>query len=194
MFEGVDGSGKSTQIKKLQQFLLNNNYDVVLTREPGGTFSGEIIRTLFLQNNFSQELQYLLMLAARAEHIDSVILPALSKNKIVLSDRYCDSTNVYQTTDNKNLSWIAQKLTKNILPTITILLNIDPKKSLQNIDKRLSFELDIVENQLNEELICKRQQKYLQIAKENPNKYAIINANQTPELVHRDIVAIIKNI
>lgn len=194
MFEGVDGSGKSTQIKKLQQFLLNNNYDVVLTREPGGTFSGEIIRTLFLQNNFSQELQYLLMLAARAEHIDSVILPALSKNKIVLSDRYCDSTNVYQTTDNKNLSWIAQKLTKNILPTITILLNIDSKKSLQNIDKRLSFELDIVENQLNEELICKRQQKYLQIAKENPNKYAIINANQTPELVHRDIVAIIKNI
>lgn len=194
VFEGVDGCGKSTQIKKLYQYLINHKYDVVLTREPGGTFSGELIRELFLTNNFDQELQYLLMLASRAEHIDSVILPALKENKIILSDRYGDSTNVYQAIDNSNLNWIANKLIKNILPDLTLIFTIDSKEALRRIKKRFTNKMDVFEEQLSESVIEKRQQKYLQIASQNKSKYIIIDANKSVAEIHENIIAIVENI
>ncbi len=194
VFEGVDGSGKSTQIKKINEYLKNKSYEVVLTREPGGTFSGELIRDIFLTNEFSAEIQYILMLAARAEHIDSVILPALQQGKIVLSDRYCDSTEVYQSSINRDLRWMGLCLTKNIMPDITFLLDIEPETALSRINKRRNMEIDILEENLNEEIVRNRRALYLKIARENPNRYCIINANQNHDIVHSNIIEAVEHI
>lgn len=194
VFEGVDGSGKSTQIKKINEYLKSKFYEVVLTREPGGTFSGELIRDIFLTNEFSADIQYILMLAARAEHIDSVILPALQQGKIVLSDRYCDSTEVYQTSINQDLRWMSLRLTKNIMPNITFLLDIEPEIALSRINKRKNAEVDILEEGINEDIVRNRRNSYLKIARENADRYCIINANENYDIVNNNIIKAVEHI
>lgn len=193
VFEGLDGSGKSTQIKKISEYLKTKHYEVVTTREPGGTFGGEIIRKVFLEKNFSPEIQYLLMIAARAEHIDSVILPALDNGKIVLSDRYHDSTEIYQHINDLNLKWIGNKLIANYLADITFILDITTQTALSRINKRNNIEIDNFEANLTRTLIEKNRQNYLELANENPKNYYIIDANQTCDIVYKNIVAIIEN-
>jgi len=98
-FEGIDGSGKSTQIKSLAKSLKNFGFDIIITREPGGSVGGEEIRNLLLQgdiNRWSAETEILLFTAARRDHLERIISPALQNGKIVICDRFTDSTRMYQ--------------------------------------------------------------------------------------------------
>lgn len=143
-FEGIDGSGKSTQIKKLKNFLLkkkiNNTY---FTREPGGTNLGEVTRKLLLKNDainpLSQSL-ILLLTASRYEHYKKIILPNIKKKKIVISDRFTDSTFAYQCGSNKELGkllkYLNNKLFANFNADLTILLDIRAEEAMKRLKKR----------------------------------------------------------
>ena len=104
-FEGIDGSGKSTQIKKLKSYFDKNNKKVIFTREPGGTKEAELIRKIILSSkkeiNFEKKTEILLLLAARYEHFKKLIEPSLAKGEIIISDRFIDSTVAYQCSNNK---------------------------------------------------------------------------------------------
>ena len=143
-FEGIDGSGKSTQIKKLKNFLLkkkiNNTY---FTREPGGTNLGEATRKLLLKNDAINSLNQsliLLLTASRYEHYKKIILPNIKKKKIVISDRFTDSTFAYQCGSNKELGkllkYLNNKLFANFNADLTILLDIRAEEAMKRLKKR----------------------------------------------------------
>ena len=148
VFEGVEGCGKSYQSKKLFNKLKKNKIDAILTREPGGTKSSELIRNLILKDYFSKNSKEkfdkytdtLLYLAARNEHVINKIKPALQKKKIVICDRFIDSTLAYQCAGNNELkdfySQISKPLINNFEPDLTILLDISPIKALERINER----------------------------------------------------------
>ena len=117
-FEGIDGSGKSTQIQKLAEFLETIGFDVIITREPGGSIGGEEIRNLLLQgevDRWSAETEILLFTAARRDHLERIILPAIGNGKIVICDRFTDSTRMYQGMRGPNLRNLVDMLNENII-------------------------------------------------------------------------------
>ena len=143
-FEGIDGSGKSTQIKKLKNFLLkkkiNNTY---FTREPGGTNLGDATRKLLLKNDAINPLNQsliLLLTASRYEHYKKIILPNIKKKNIVISDRFTDSTFAYQCGSNKELGkllkYLNNKLFANFNADLTILLDIKAEEAMKRLKKR----------------------------------------------------------
>ena len=143
-FEGIDGSGKSTQIKKLKNFLLkkkiNNTY---FTREPGGTNLGDATRKLLLKNDAINPLNQsliLLLTASRYEHYKKIILPNIKKKNIVISDRFTDSTFAYQCGSNKELGkllkYLNNKLFANFNADLTILLDIRAEEAMKRLKKR----------------------------------------------------------
>ena len=116
-FEGIDGSGKSTQIQKLAEFLEDRDFEIVITREPGGSIGAEVIRNLLLQGNvdrWSAETEILLFTAARRDHLERIILPALEEGKIVICDRFTDSTRMYQGMRGVNLRNLVDTLNEKI--------------------------------------------------------------------------------
>ena len=136
-FEGGEGSGKSTQIKLLAKKIAETS-SVCVTREPGGTTSAEEIRKLLVRgkaDKWSSVSELLLLFAARKDHIDKLILPALSSNKWVLCDRFVDSTYVYQGMCGKTSLDVIKKIEKIVIgqfkPELTFLINIDPKVGIQ---------------------------------------------------------------
>ena len=143
-FEGIDGSGKSTQIKKLKNFFLKtkiNNY--YFTREPGGTNFGESTRKLMFNNDAFKPLNQsliLLLTASRYEHYKKIILPNIKKKKIVISDRYTDSTFAYQCGSNNDLNkllkYLNNSLFENFNADLTILLDIKPEDAMKRLEKR----------------------------------------------------------
>ena len=143
-FEGIDGSGKSTQIELVKKYLHKNKNKVLFTREPGGTFEAELIRKLILSKNkkikFDNKTEILLLLAARYEHYKKLIEPAITNGKIIICDRFIDSTLVYQCAGNSELkdfySQISKPLINNFEPDLTILLDISPIKALERINER----------------------------------------------------------
>lgn len=143
-FEGSEGVGKSTQIKYLEQNLKNEGYDVIVTREPGGTPAAEKIRNLLSDPEFggkwSHHAELLLLFAARAEHIKDVIRPALKNNKIILCDRYIDSTRVYQGTVAKIPMDFILEIEKNIvgdaIPHLTFVLDMPVKDAMKRVQVR----------------------------------------------------------
>ena len=143
-FEGIDGSGKSTQIELIKEYLNKNKKKVIFTREPGGTFEAEFIRKLILNKNkkikFDKKTEILLLLAARYEHYKKLIDPSISNGRIIICDRFIDSTLAYQCAGNNELKRFYFKISKylinNFKPDLTILLDIPPKKALERINKR----------------------------------------------------------
>jgi len=135
-FEGSEGCGKSTQSKLLYEYLKNKGYSVVYLREPGGTRIGEKIRKVLLdpKNHISAICETLLYMAARAQVVDEIIKPALKKNKIVICDRFLDSTLAYQGyglgMDIELIEYIGNFITKGIKPDLTILLDLPVKEGL----------------------------------------------------------------
>ena len=190
-FEGGEGCGKSTQLKLTADFLRKKNYNIVETREPGGTPTAEKIRELILhpiEGKLSKEAELLLFMAARAEHIDTVIAPAIKQNKIVLCDRFSDSTYAYQGV-NGNLSFETMEIlnsfaTNEVAPDITILLDADTEKLLSRREARgtkdryeakdLAFHMEV-------------RKIFHMLAEMNPHRIKIVNALQTPEAVQKDI-------
>ena len=142
-FEGGEGSGKSTQIRLFKK-KLSKIGNVILTREPGGTKESELIRKILVkgkESKFSDEVEILLLYAARKDHLDKVIIPNLKKKNYVLCDRYIDSTFAYQTkgkqSNLKLIRLLNKSITGNILPSLTFYLDIDPSKGIRR-SKRLS--------------------------------------------------------
>ena len=149
-FEGGEGSGKSTQIRLFKK-KLSKIGNVILTREPGGTKESELIRKILVkgkETKFSDEVEILLLYAARKDHLDKVIIPNLKKKNYVLCDRYIDSTFAYQAKGKRsNLKLIRllnKSITDNFLPSLTFYLDIDPSKGIRrskrSSNKELRFE------------------------------------------------------
>ena len=195
-FEGIDGSGKSTQIQKLARFLETLGFDVIITREPGGSVGGEEIRNLLLQGNvdrWSAETEILLFTAARRDHLERIILPAIEDDKIVICDRFTDSTRMYQGMRGPNLRNLVDMLNEKIIncdPDLTIVIDIDPQISLKRAKSRETveerFEDFGVEMQLN------MRNGFIELAKEFSNRIEVVNGQQSVDDLAKDICSIIK--
>lgn len=195
-FEGIDGSGKSTQIQKLARFLEPLGFDVLITREPGGSVGGEEIRNLLLQGNvdrWSAETEILLFTAARRDHLERIILPAMEDNKIVICDRFTDSTRMYQGMRGPNLRNLVDMLNEKIIncdPDLTIVIDIDPQISLKRAKSRETveerFEDFGVEMQLN------MRNGFIELAKEFSNRIEVVNGQQSVDDLSKDICSIVK--
>lgn len=195
-FEGIDGSGKSTQIQKLARFLETLGFDVLITREPGGSVGGEEIRNLLLQGNvdrWSAETEILLFTAARRDHLERIILPAMEDDKIVICDRFTDSTRMYQGMRGPNLRNLVDMLNEKIIncdPDLTIVIDIDPQISLKRAKSRETveerFEDFGVEMQLN------MRNGFIELAKEFSNRIEVVNGQQSVDDLSKDICSIVK--
>ena len=143
-FEGPEASGKSSQILLLKKYLKKNNISFITTREPGGTKIAETLRKLILKvkSDINIEEEILMLMAARSHHINNVILPALEKGKVVISDRFADSTFVYQGYVNKfgiqNAKNLHKNILNNFLPDKTFLFELSSKLIISRIKKRKS--------------------------------------------------------
>ena len=190
-FEGIEGSGKSYQIKQLYKNLKKKNISVILTREPGGTKSAEKIRDLILDDYFYWEgkekfdryTDTLLYLAARNEHIKNKIQPALKKKKIVICDRFIDSTIAYQVYGkgvNKNfIDAIHKNILKGVKPDLTFLLKVNLKKAQKRLNKRRYKNRY---DKFSRDFYNKAQNAFIKIAKKNKTKNFILdNSNDTKE-------------
>ena len=199
VFEGVEGCGKSFQSKKLYKNLKKKKISTILTREPGGTKSAELIRKLILNDyfrkskreKFDKYTDTLLYLAARNEHVKTKILPALQKNKIVICDRFVDSTIAYQVfgkkVDLKFIKNIHKKILKNLKPNITFILKVSPKSSKERLLKRKSRNRY---DNFSQSFYSKAQNSFIKIAKSKKNYY-ILNSSNNDNLLEKKIFNIV---
>ena len=199
VFEGVEGCGKSFQSKKLYKNLKKKKISTILTREPGGTKSAELIRKLILSDyfrkskreKFDKYTDTLLYLAARNEHVKTKILPALQKKKIVICDRFVDSTIAYQVfgkkVDLKFIKDIHKKILKNLKPNITFILKVSPKSSKERLLKRKSKNRY---DNFSQSFYSKAQNSFIKIAKSKKNYY-ILNSSNNDNLLEKKIFNIV---
>ncbi len=199
-FEGVEGCGKSFQCSKLKKNLKKNNIDVLLTREPGGTKSAELIRNLILKDYFNKDstekfdkyTDTLLYLAARNEHVKTKIIPALNKKKIVICDRFIDSTIAYQVHGkkvNKNfIENIHKYILRGVKPNITFILKVNPKVAKKRLLKRKSKNRY---DNFRQSFYTKAQRSFLKIAK-NKKNYFVLDSSIDNNLLEKKIFNIVK--
>lgn len=180
--EGTEGVGKSTNIQFVQQYLAARNISLVTTREPGGTPLAEQIRDILLQNRdekMDEATELLLVFAARSQHIQQVILPALNSGQWVLCDRFTDATYAYQGggrgLDKALIELLEQQIQQSLQPDLTLLLDIDVEQGLARAGQR--GELDRFENE-QISFFEKVRTAYLQRAAANPQRYAVIDAGR----------------
>jgi dTMP kinase len=204
--EGGEGSGKTTLLHQLAAFLTQKGYEVVTTREPGGTQLGEAIRNWLLQQKTSppigSEAELLLFLAARAQHIQEKIFPALNEGKIVLCDRFNDSTIAYQGGARelgvKHVQNLCQLVCGPVIPQLTLFLNVSPEIGLTRTLKihkehASSGELDRIESE-NLAFHKKIQQTLEELAKREPLRIYTIDANQGQNLVLKEAIRAVEEL
>ena len=198
-FEGSEGSGKSTQISRLAAHLQKAGRDVVSTREPGGTEIGEQIRNIIVHNSKGDEMcaetELLLFTAARAQVVREVIAPALVRGAVVLSDRYLDSSTVYQGI-GRNLAadpvaQVNRFAIGNVMPDLTIVIDVPTDVSLARIRQRASDLPDRMERE-NIDFYKKIREGYLMLAKGMPARFAVFDGTLTPEALEKKIWALVK--
>ena len=195
-FEGIDGSGKSTQIKYLAQFLENLGFAVVITREPGGSIGGEQIRNLLLQgetDRWSAETEILLFTAARRDHLERIILPALEDGKVVICDRFTDSTRMYQGMRGPSLRNLVELLNEKVIkcdPDLTIIIDINPETGLKRAKSRKTVEERFED--FGVELQMKMRQGFIELAKEFSNRIEVVNGQQSVDKLAHDICTLVK--
>lgn len=190
-FEGVEGSGKTTQMAILGHALETRGYPVVRTREPGGTKISDAIRALILDSKnqiMDAKTEFLLYLASRAQHLKEVILPALAEGKIVLCDRFADATYAYQGygrgLSKREIELIGRFVTGGISPDLTLLLDIDVKKGLARLKGREEI------NRLDQEALQFHEavrEGYLHLAKKNPRRIRVIRTDASVEEIAKKI-------
>lgn len=202
-FEGLDGSGKSTQLRKLAQCLITNGGKVTKLRQPGGTRTGDRIRALLLDSRtkgLSPRAELGLMFSDRAQAIAEIIRPALDRGDIVLCDRYTDSTEAYQGGGRQLGSELVLQLhaamCQNLQPDLTILLLPDFEGSLARARNRNAHTKGKDENRFEreDELFYRRvYDKYREIAQRDPSRVVMIEGNAGIEEVHQRIVEIVNS-
>jgi dTMP kinase len=205
-FEGLDGCGKSTQLKKLAATLRTQSLDVVMTREPGGTPTGEKIRKLLLDTKtlgLAPLAELSLMFASRAQHIKEVIQPALAAGRIVLCDRFTDSSEAYQGGGRKlgsePILALHRILCGNLQPELTILMDSDVAASVARARRRnlaaKSSRTHNDENRFEQEsraFFGRVRDAYLAIAAREPERVALIDARGSVEETHRQIMQAVR--
>ena len=195
-FEGIDGSGKSTQIQNLAKFLKNLGFDIIITREPGGSQGGEEIRNLLLQgevDRWSAETEILLFTAARRDHLERVILPALQDGKIVICDRFTDSTRMYQGMRGPKLRVLVDNLTEEVIncdPDLTIIIDIDPEISLRRAKSRKTAEERFED--FGVDLQKKMRKGFIDLSKEFNNRIEVVNGQQSVDDLGKEIFSLVK--
>ncbi len=195
-FEGIDGSGKSTQIELLAKFLKNLSFEVVITREPGGSVGGEQIRNLLLQgetDRWSAETEILLFTAARRDHLERIILPALGDGKIVICDRFTDSTRMYQGMRGSNLRNLVELLNEKVIkcdPDLTIIIDINPETALKRAKSRKTVEERFED--FGVELQIKMRQGFIKLSKEFNNRIEVVDGQQSVDELTQDICTLVK--
>ena len=200
VFEGVEGCGKSFQSKKLFNRLKKIKIDVILPREPGGTKSSELIRNLILKDYFTKDSKEkfdkytdtLLYLAARNEHIKNKIKPALLKKKVVICDRFIDSTIAYQVYGKKvDLSFIQnihKKILQGIKPHIVFILKVSTKSSKKRLKKRKTKNRY---DNFSQSFYSKAQNSFLKLAK-NKKNYFVLNSSKNDNSLEDKVFDITK--
>ncbi len=195
-FEGIDGSGKSTQIDRLSSFLTGNGYEVVLTREPGGTEIGEKIRNIILDKSnadMSYMTEALLYAASRAQHVSEVIAPAVEAGKIVICDRFVDSSIAYQGAGRQlgdSVDIINRYAVNGCMPDITFLMKVRPDVSSSRINKR---ELDRIEME-NAEFYKRVYSGYEKLERAFPGRIIGIDAAGSIKDIENTIISHIKRL
>jgi dTMP kinase len=195
-FEGSEGSGKSTQIARLAARFQKQHREVVSTREPGGTEIGEQIRNIIVHNSKGDEMcaetELLLFAAARAQLVREVIAPALMRGVVVLSDRFLDSSTVYQGI-GRNLAadpvnQINRFAVGNVMPDLTIVIDVPEEVSLARLRQRASDLPDRMERE-NIGFYTKVREGYLLLAKGMPERFIVVDGTKSEDVVEKKIWA-----
>ena len=190
-FEGIDGSGKSTQVTRLAEHLRGLGRDVVVTREPGGSEGAEEIRALVLQGDpdrWSAETEILLFTAARRDHLERLIRPALAAGSIVIRDRFADSTRMYQGLSRGDLRSTVDKLHELMIevePDLTLLIDMDPFEGLKRAKGRQGTEERFED--FGAELQAAMREGFLALSQEFKDRFKVIDGGQDIAAVAADI-------
>ncbi|MBP2445773.1 dTMP kinase [Rhizobium leguminosarum] len=200
-FEGGEGAGKSTQIRRLAEALKGEGRDVLMTREPGGSPGAEAVRHVLLSGAaeaFGTRMEAILFAAARNDHVEEVIRPALAAGKIVLCDRFIDSSRVYQgITGNLEPDFIEtlQRIAINgVIPDCTVILDIPAKIGLERAQKRAAADAPDRFEKERLETHEKRREAFLDIAAREPERCHVIDAMQSEEAIAAEIHAIVQQL
>jgi dTMP kinase len=197
-FEGIDGSGKSTQLRLITGDLRVRGFDVLTTMEPGGTPLGRRLREAFLETeeNVAPIAELLLFAADRAQHVNFLVKPALEQGKIVISDRYADATAAYQGAgrgfDEETVNQVIKLATGNLKPDLTLFFDIPIEKAILRTNSRSNAET--VKNRMDREtteFYSRVRDAYLKIAQSEPDRFRIINASGSIDEVHKLALEII---
>jgi dTMP kinase len=191
VFEGGEGAGKSTQMSGLVRWLQARGEEVVTTREPGGTKIGERIRGLLLDKEAAEmdpRSEALLYAADRAQHVAEVIRPALEAGKVVVSDRFVDSSLAYQGLARglglEEIYRISEWATGGLLPDVVVYLKLDPQEGLRRVDG----ERDRIESE-EADFHARVSSAYLELASRYPHRFVVLDASRPPGEVHRDVIS-----
>lgn len=192
-FEGIDGSGKSTQSRRFAELLKAQGTDVILTREPGGSPGAEEIRQLVLTGDpdrWSPETELLLFTASRRDHLEKTIEPALAAGRTVISDRFADSTRVYQGATRGDLRGMVDSLHSLMIgrePDLTFIIDMDPATALERGLARKSGEDRFEDFGLVFQETLRH--GFLALAHANPERCVLIDGNRTPDQIASEIAA-----
>jgi len=193
-FEGIDGCGKTTQIKLLKEYFEKNNKNVILTREPGAKGLGEKLREILLgyDGEVSSNCESFLFLADRAQHIDILIKPTIENGDIVLCDRHIDSTVAYQGygrgLDLDRINYLNNLATSGLKPDLTFIFDIDLETSLTRRGKAR----DRMESS-GDDFFERVRTGYIEIANQEPNRVKLLDGSKSVETIHSEILQYIKN-
>lgn len=194
-FEGADGSGKTTQISLLNEYLIGKKVKTFLTREPGSPGLGTRIREILLhyEGELSSTAESFLFLADRAQHVDRIIKPAIEEGKIVLCDRHTDSTLAYQgygrQLDIERIKYLNDIATGGLKPDLTIVFDVD----VETFMARVGRNKDRMES-AGIEFYNRVRAGYLEIAKNEPERVRVIDASGNVESIHKKVVELVKSL
>lgn len=199
VFEGIECSGKTTNLKLLEEYLKISKINFITTREPGGTKEGEKIRDILLTEDITREAELLLLFASRSQHIKNVIIPALNKGKIVICDRFTDSSYAYQGGGRKIESHYIESLENlvqgSLRPDLTIIFDVPVSISMERLKARKELSDRIEKEKIN--FFNRARDIYLKKGELNPEKYRIIDAtkpiNEVQEDLRKQILDFFKN-
>lgn len=192
-FEGIDGSGKSTQARLLAERLQSDGRKVVLTREPGGSAGAEEIRRMVLEGDtdrWSAKTELLLFTAARRDHLERTIRPALAQGDIVITDRFADSSRIYQGLGRAALGDMVDQLHALVIgqePDLTILVDMDPDTGLKRALGRQGTEERFED--FGVEMQVRMRQGFLDLAAKYSERFVVVNGDQPIEDVHADVLS-----
>lgn len=203
-FEGMEGSGKSTALNRVQQALLDEGHGVLLTREPGGSRLGRTLRSILLDlanDDIVSEAELFLYLADRAQHVGQVIRPALAEGVVVLSDRYADSTVVYQGygrgLDPERLRELNDMAVGGLWPDLTLVFDLPPEEGLRRaMSRNLREGTSVSEGRFEAEHLAfhaRVREGYLTWAALHPARFRVVDATRTPDEVFEDVMRAVRS-